>query len=338
MSSTTDIHINAFCETASVCGLWWCWRVITVQLDRFRKKSNNRICIWLTLLILTNLLSYSYILHLYLILSYYNLTFRPFLFSVSWLTGSYCGQSFSQTARPGDNVTFSWLYPDVLETDMKSVYRVTSQIISAIIFTYTEYETDNRYVLHVSTTDKVISMSISGVTADDGGLYLCGFSSTGSSYVSVFGEIQLQVTGRNVVSSVYIRFNFFFLKAILFKVKLPLKYWKTSRDPVFIHMLDFFPHIARFLLFTFNLQLYLIWKSWCKLLCKERKSLRRFNGQWWLIQACFYLSVSRSSGFFVPLHHCVCRRGSAADGRICSDLLQAVVHEHKRYFIIHKNY
>lgn len=91
---------------------------------------------------------------------------------------------------------------------MKSVYGVTSQSISAIIFTYTEYETDSRYVLHVSTTDNVISMSISGVTADDGGLYLCGFSRTESSYVSVFGEMQLQVTGRNLVSSVEIRFYF----------------------------------------------------------------------------------------------------------------------------------
>lgn len=101
--------------------------------------------------------------------------------------------------HPGDTVTFSCTYPEGHENDMKSVYKVTSQCICAIIFTYTEYEEKDRYVLHVSSRDKVINMSISNVTVDDGGLYLCGVSKSEPSYVSVFSEMQLQVTGENVV-------------------------------------------------------------------------------------------------------------------------------------------
>lgn len=115
------------------------------------------------------------------------------------LSGLFRGKSFSQTTQPGDNVTFSCPYPEVHETDMKSVYKVTSQSIRAIIFTYTEHEKRDRYVLHVSPRDKVINMIIRDVIVDDGGLYLCGISKSASSYVSIFSEMQLRVTGKNLV-------------------------------------------------------------------------------------------------------------------------------------------
>lgn len=84
---------------------------------------------------------------------------------------------------------------------------MASQYISAIIFTYTDYEKRDRYVLRVSKEDKVINMSISNMTVDDGGLYLCGVFNEESSYVSVFSEMQLQVIGEKKKISAVILFH-----------------------------------------------------------------------------------------------------------------------------------
>ncbi|XP_017313165.1 uncharacterized protein LOC108258775 isoform X3 [Ictalurus punctatus] len=112
--------------------------------------------------------------------------------------GLYDGQSFSKTTHPGDMVSFSCTYPERHKNDMKSVYRVTNRSISAIIFTYTESEEKGRYVLNVSSTDNVINMSISNVTVEDRGLYLCGVAMRRSTYAiyifNIFSEMQLQVT------------------------------------------------------------------------------------------------------------------------------------------------
>ncbi|KAF4075485.1 hypothetical protein AMELA_G00234980 [Ameiurus melas] len=108
--------------------------------------------------------------------------------------GLYDEQSFSHTSHPGDMVTFSCTYPETHKNDLKSVYRVTNQSISAIIFTYAESEEKGRYVLNVSSTDSVINMSISNVTVEDRGLYLCGVSMSMSTYVTIFSEMQLQVS------------------------------------------------------------------------------------------------------------------------------------------------
>ncbi|KAB5523730.1 hypothetical protein PHYPO_G00155840 [Pangasianodon hypophthalmus] len=118
--------------------------------------------------------------------------------------GLYYGKSFSQTTHPGDVVTFSCTYPEGHENDMKSVYKVTSQSIFAIIFTYSDYENKDKYVLHVSSRDKVINMSISNVTVDDGGLYLCGVLKNKPSYVSIFSEMQLEVTAPASSSAIII--------------------------------------------------------------------------------------------------------------------------------------
>ncbi|KAM9454910.1 uncharacterized protein Hap1MRO34_020689 isoform 1-T1 [Clarias gariepinus] len=110
--------------------------------------------------------------------------------------GRYYGKPcFSQTIDPGDVVTFSCTYPPGHENDMKVVYKVTSQSITTIMFTYADFEEKDRYVLHVSSRDSIINMSISNVTVDDEGLYLCGVLKKNPLYASIFGEMQLQVTG-----------------------------------------------------------------------------------------------------------------------------------------------
>ncbi|XP_053333354.1 uncharacterized protein LOC128506791 isoform X2 [Clarias gariepinus] len=116
--------------------------------------------------------------------------------------GRYYGKPcFSQTIDPGDVVTFSCTYPPGHENDMKVVYKVTSQSITTIMFTYADFEEKDRYVLHVSSRDSIINMSISNVTVDDEGLYLCGVLKKNPLYASIFGEMQLQVTATGNVSS-----------------------------------------------------------------------------------------------------------------------------------------
>lgn len=82
---------------------------------------------------------------------------------------------------------------------MKSVYKVTSQSIRSIIYTFDRNVQTDRYALNVSSGEKVINMRISNVTVDDGGLYLCGGSELSRThYVYIFREIQLHVTGENL--------------------------------------------------------------------------------------------------------------------------------------------
>ncbi|XP_047659568.1 polymeric immunoglobulin receptor-like isoform X2 [Tachysurus fulvidraco] len=121
---------------------------------------------------------------------------------VEKVTGLNYEKSLSLTTHPGDNITFSCTYPQRHEKDLTCMYRVTNQSIDAIIFTYTEHLEKDRYGLHVSSKDKVINMSISDVTVDDGGLYLCGVSNDKLSYVSIYSEMQLYVTGHPTNASI----------------------------------------------------------------------------------------------------------------------------------------
>ncbi|GAA6077194.1 polymeric immunoglobulin receptor-like isoform X1 [Tachysurus ichikawai] len=103
-------------------------------------------------------------------------------------------KSLSLTTHPGDNITFSCTYTQRHEKDLKCMYRVTNQSIEVIIFTYKEHADKDRYELYVSSKDKVMNMSISNVTVDDGGLYLCGVFNDMLSYASIYSEMQLYVT------------------------------------------------------------------------------------------------------------------------------------------------
>lgn len=84
------------------------------------------------------------------------------------------------------------------------MYRVTNQSIDSIIYTYTEHEEKDRYELHVSSKDRLINMSISNVTVDDGRLYLSGVSKDMLSYKQIFCEMHLHVTGENPELCIYI--------------------------------------------------------------------------------------------------------------------------------------
>ncbi|XP_066510951.1 polymeric immunoglobulin receptor-like [Hoplias malabaricus] len=94
-----------------------------------------------------------------------------------------------------DTVTISCSYPDEFTTTLKIFYRQTNGIIDLITDT-TESQSD-RFSISDDKSAKVVSVRISDVREEDGGVYYCGAVGGGESvsYESLFTEIQLQVTG-----------------------------------------------------------------------------------------------------------------------------------------------
>ncbi|KAK3511203.1 hypothetical protein QTP70_032257 [Hemibagrus guttatus] len=167
------------------------------------------------------------------------------------------GKSFSLKTHPGDTITFSCTYPEGHENGLNIVYRVTNHSIDAIIFTYTEHEEKDRYELHVSPEDKVINMSISNLTVDDGGLYLCGVSK--DNYVQIFSEMQLHVTasGSLVISIVlYVGVALLLITGIVFFYKM----WSIKTKGPNPSVVIILSVCVVLLLFAIVLYLFLKWK------------------------------------------------------------------------------
>ena len=91
----------------------------------------------------------------------------------------------------GETVTISCSYPDQYERNTKTLYRHFIPVIST-----TESQRD-RFSISEDRRSKAVSVRISDVREDDGGVYYCGVSVGGEpvSYYSLYTEIQLQVTG-----------------------------------------------------------------------------------------------------------------------------------------------
>ncbi|XP_036413112.1 polymeric immunoglobulin receptor-like [Colossoma macropomum] len=99
----------------------------------------------------------------------------------------------------GETVTISCSYPEQFERHSKYFYKLDGHYIPIMIDT-TETQRD-RFSLSDDRNSKVVSVRISDVSEDDGGVYFCAVSVGGESviYYSLYTEIQLQVTvkGRN---------------------------------------------------------------------------------------------------------------------------------------------
>ncbi|XP_066510928.1 polymeric immunoglobulin receptor-like [Hoplias malabaricus] len=94
-----------------------------------------------------------------------------------------------------DTVTISCSYPEEFTTTSKAFYRQTNGNIDLI--TDTTESQKGRFSVSDDTSSKVVSVRISDVREEDGGVYYCGALGGGESvsYESLFTEIQLQVTG-----------------------------------------------------------------------------------------------------------------------------------------------
>ncbi|XP_037399243.1 uncharacterized protein LOC108443534 [Pygocentrus nattereri] len=96
----------------------------------------------------------------------------------------------------GETVTISCSYPEEFESHTKYFYKLDDHHIPTMMDT-TETQR-GRFSISEDRRFKVLSVRISDVREDDGGVYYCGVGREGESvsYHSFYTEIQLQVTDR----------------------------------------------------------------------------------------------------------------------------------------------
>ncbi|KAI4891634.1 hypothetical protein NFI96_009482 [Prochilodus magdalenae] len=101
-----------------------------------------------------------------------------------------CSGSKTVTGYLGETVTISCSYPDQYEKDTKYFYQDVVTVIS------TKVTERDRFSISDNRGSRVLSVRISDVREDDGGVYYCGVWNGGGavSYYSLYTEIQLQVT------------------------------------------------------------------------------------------------------------------------------------------------
>ncbi|KAL7852023.1 hypothetical protein SRHO_G00178080 [Serrasalmus rhombeus] len=106
------------------------------------------------------------------------------------------------TGYLGMTVTISCSYPEEFEKKTKYLYKLQREHFTSVI--QTSETQRGRFSISDDRSSKVVSVRISDVREDDGGVYYCGVWSHGMlvSYESLFTEIQLQVTDFSVIISV----------------------------------------------------------------------------------------------------------------------------------------
>ncbi|XP_066518101.1 polymeric immunoglobulin receptor-like [Hoplias malabaricus] len=105
-----------------------------------------------------------------------------------------CSGPSAVTGFLGETLTINCSSPEELKADIKGFYKHDGQHFTEVI---TNRESQrNRSSISEDRSSKVVSVRISDVREEDGGVYYCGVWVTGNnvSYYSLFSEIQLQVT------------------------------------------------------------------------------------------------------------------------------------------------
>ncbi|XP_047659178.1 uncharacterized protein LOC113658473 isoform X2 [Tachysurus fulvidraco] len=108
-----------------------------------------------------------------------------------------CSGTKAVTGHLGQNLMISCFYPVEFETNPKSFYRLDGFSGSELIRTSgTEQHQDGRFSISDDRKNKVVSVNITNLRKDDGGLYSCAVTEDMRlfSYQSFFTVIQLQVT------------------------------------------------------------------------------------------------------------------------------------------------
>ncbi|KAG9262806.1 hypothetical protein AMEX_G24690 [Astyanax mexicanus] len=105
-----------------------------------------------------------------------------------------CGKSFPHKAHPGETVTFTCKYPAEFQQYNKYLYNVTNHNLSTVIFTFGSSVQKGRFSISDHKNKKLFNVSISNLTVEDAGVYLCGAQKIYTKpYFSLFNEMQLQV-------------------------------------------------------------------------------------------------------------------------------------------------
>ncbi|KAL6482371.1 hypothetical protein MHYP_G00104510 [Metynnis hypsauchen] len=106
----------------------------------------------------------------------------------------------------GENVTISCSYPEKFKRNTKFFFKQNRQHFTEKI---RNSETQRgRFSISDDRRSKVLSVRISDVREDDGGVYFCGVSVGGQrfSYYSLYSETQLQVTGLLLIGALALIF------------------------------------------------------------------------------------------------------------------------------------
>ncbi|XP_036413672.1 polymeric immunoglobulin receptor-like [Colossoma macropomum] len=127
-------------------------------------------------------------------------------FNLQMIRDSCCLGSKTVAGYLGETVTISCSYPEQFENHTKYLYKLDGHYIPIMIDT-TETQR-GRFSISEDRSSKVVSVRISDVSEDDGGVYFCAVSVGGQSvsYYSYYTETQLQVTGEihYFITTVYI--------------------------------------------------------------------------------------------------------------------------------------
>ncbi|KAL7852020.1 hypothetical protein SRHO_G00178050 [Serrasalmus rhombeus] len=119
-----------------------------------------------------------------------------------------CGKTLTQEAHPGDTVTFTCEYPQESKDLSKYVYKATEHSYSVVIHALGLSTQNGRFSLFDHPEENLFNVSISDVTEEDGGVYLCGVQEQKqgdlTSYYSLFNEIQLQVTASSITTIIIV--------------------------------------------------------------------------------------------------------------------------------------
>ncbi|KAI4885083.1 hypothetical protein NFI96_031293, partial [Prochilodus magdalenae] len=105
-----------------------------------------------------------------------------------------CSGPKTVTGYLGETVTISCSYPDQYKENVKNLQKQYGQYFTEVIDT--EKTQKERFSISEDRRSKAVSVRISDVKEDDGGVYYCGVWLGGGAviYFSLYSEIQLQVT------------------------------------------------------------------------------------------------------------------------------------------------
>ncbi|KAI4885153.1 hypothetical protein NFI96_008587 [Prochilodus magdalenae] len=113
-----------------------------------------------------------------------------------------CSGPKTVTGYLGETVTISCSYPDQYEENFKNLQKQFGQYFTEVIDT--EETQRDRFSISEDRRSRVVSVRIRDVREDDGGVYYCGVWIGGKSvsYLSLYSEIQLRVTGSSILITV----------------------------------------------------------------------------------------------------------------------------------------
>ncbi|XP_036419531.1 polymeric immunoglobulin receptor-like [Colossoma macropomum] len=110
-----------------------------------------------------------------------------------------CGKTLTQETDPRETVTFTCKYPQESKYLSKYLYKVNDHSYHVVIFALGLSAQNGRFSLFDHPQENLFNVSISDVTEEDGGVYLCGVQGQKDGdlnpYYSLFNEIQLHVAG-----------------------------------------------------------------------------------------------------------------------------------------------